>query len=64
MTLLHRQGTIRRAILLIKEAAGDEAPLERFTFEFEWLVRQRDLPKDGDDFMCVVPLHLHLSYSA
>ncbi|GAA5889806.1 hypothetical protein JCM8208_001136 [Rhodotorula glutinis] len=44
------KGTIRRVILVIKEATGDETPLERFVFEFEWLVPQRELPKDGDDF--------------
>ncbi|GAA5927695.1 hypothetical protein JCM3775_006057 [Rhodotorula graminis] len=44
------KGTIRRVILVIKETAGDETPLERFVFEFEWLVSQSALPKDGDDF--------------
>ncbi|KPV77393.1 uncharacterized protein RHOBADRAFT_11408, partial [Rhodotorula graminis WP1] len=47
------KGTIRRVILVIKETAGDETPLERFVFEFEWLVSQSALPKDGDDFTCV-----------
>ncbi|TNY19739.1 DNA-binding protein [Rhodotorula diobovata] len=45
------KGTLRRIILVIKEASREESPLERFVFEFEWLIAQRERPKDGDDFV-------------
>ncbi|GAA5841196.1 hypothetical protein JCM9279_000575 [Rhodotorula babjevae] len=45
------KGTISRVILIIKEPTGDEAPLERFIFEFDWLLSPDELPKVGDDFV-------------
>ncbi|GAA5971912.1 hypothetical protein JCM11641_001567 [Rhodosporidiobolus odoratus] len=44
------KGTIRRVIFVIKEAGPDETPLERFVFDFEWLISERDIPKPGDDW--------------
>ncbi|GAA5825679.1 hypothetical protein JCM3770_002795 [Rhodotorula araucariae] len=45
------KGVVRRVILVIKEDSTEETPLERFVFEFEWLIAQRDMPKEaGDDF--------------
>ncbi|GAA5821972.1 hypothetical protein JCM11251_004804 [Rhodosporidiobolus azoricus] len=44
------KGTIRRVILVIKEANLEEKPLERFVFDFEWLIHERDLPQEKDDW--------------
>lgn len=44
------QGTVRRVILVIKEANLEEKPLERFVFDFEWLIHERDVPKERDDW--------------
>lgn len=38
---------------MVKDAGPDETPLERFIFEFEWLIPERDMPKAGDDFTWV-----------
>ncbi|GAA6029852.1 hypothetical protein JCM8097_001079 [Rhodosporidiobolus ruineniae] len=46
-----QKGTIRRVILVIKELELDERPLERFVFDFEWLIKQHDLPMERDDFV-------------
>ncbi|BGP39020.1 hypothetical protein JCM10449v2_002958 [Rhodotorula kratochvilovae] len=43
------KGAVRRVILVIKEDSAEETPLERFIFEFEWLIAQRDMPKQGED---------------
>ncbi|BGP15009.1 hypothetical protein JCM10213v2_002964 [Rhodosporidiobolus nylandii] len=44
------KGTIRRVILVIKEANLEGKPLERFVFDFEWLIADQDIPRNGDDW--------------
>jgi hypothetical protein len=44
------QGSVRRVVLVIKEATVEAKPLERFVFDFEWLIKDRDVPKLGDDY--------------
>ncbi|CEQ40493.1 SPOSA6832_02120 [Sporobolomyces salmonicolor] len=44
------KGTVRRVVLVIKEADLQEAPLERFVFDFEWLILPRYMPQEGEDF--------------
>ncbi|GAA5836365.1 hypothetical protein JCM5353_002498 [Sporobolomyces roseus] len=41
------KGTVRRAVLVIKEATPSETPLERYVFDFEWLIPSSDFPQDG-----------------
>lgn len=54
---INAQGAVRRVILVVKESSLQETPLERFVFEFEWLIPQRDVPAPGDDFTCVPYRH-------
>lgn len=43
-------------VVVIKEDTLEAKPLERFVFDFEWLIKSKDVPKPGDDFTCVSPL--------
>ncbi|GAA5906647.1 hypothetical protein JCM6882_008083 [Rhodosporidiobolus microsporus] len=45
-----QKGAVRRVILVIKEGNMEEKPLERFVFDFEWLIHERDVPRQGDDW--------------
>lgn len=37
-------------VLVIKEVTLDETPIERFVFDFEWLM-DRDILSTGEDFL-------------
>lgn len=45
------QGSIRRVMLVVREATPEATPLERFVFDLEWYIKQQDMPKDGPDFV-------------
>ncbi|GAA5927957.1 uncharacterized protein JCM15063_006043 [Sporobolomyces koalae] len=44
------KGTVRRAVLVVKESNPTETPLERYVFDFEWLIPHDQIPLDGSDF--------------
>lgn len=45
------KGSIRRVMLVVREATPEATPLERFVFDLEWYIKQQDMPKDGPDFV-------------
>ncbi|KWU47452.1 DNA-binding protein [Rhodotorula sp. JG-1b] len=45
------KGSIRRVMLVVREATPEATPLERFVFDLEWYIKEQDMPKDGPDFV-------------
>ncbi|GAA6064141.1 hypothetical protein JCM10212_005142 [Sporobolomyces blumeae] len=45
------KGSVKRAVLVIKESTIEETPLERYVFDFEWLIARQQFPEDGGDFV-------------
>lgn len=48
-----QQGTVNRVVLVLRENSINQTPFERYVFDFEWLIRNEDFPKDGGDFVWV-----------
>ncbi|GAA5886944.1 hypothetical protein JCM16303_003067 [Sporobolomyces ruberrimus] len=44
------KGTVKRVVLVIKEGGITETPLERFVFDFEWMIPTSQIPQGGSDF--------------
>ncbi|GAA5916429.1 uncharacterized protein JCM6883_006105 [Sporobolomyces salmoneus] len=44
------KGTVQRVVLVIKEDDITQTPLERYVFDFEWLIPSEQIPKDNSDF--------------
>ncbi|GAA6008801.1 hypothetical protein JCM11491_003788 [Sporobolomyces phaffii] len=44
------KGTVRRVVLVIKEDGVAQTPLERYVFDFEWLIPLASIPQGGADF--------------
>lgn len=42
------QGALQKVVFVIKEATLDETPIERFIFDFEWLMDRAELAHDED----------------
>ena len=50
------QGSLSKVGLVIKQAGLDETPLERFVWDFDWLVPPKDIAAARDrDWTWVVP---------
>lgn len=54
--LTWEQGNVKKVALVIKEATLEENPLERFLFDFTWLIPFESITKaKGQDFTFVLP---------
>ncbi|GAA5956671.1 hypothetical protein JCM3765_005698 [Sporobolomyces pararoseus] len=45
------KGTVKRVVLVLRENSINQTPFERYVFDFEWLIKNEDFPKDGGDFV-------------
>ncbi|GAA5849698.1 hypothetical protein JCM3766R1_002133 [Sporobolomyces carnicolor] len=44
------KGTVQRVVLVIRESNITQTPLERYVFDFEWLIPTEQIPRDNADF--------------